>query len=691
MKKTLIILFLALAVVALFLTGCGPSHTHEFGGKYLYDANGHWQLCQLEDCDEPSSASPHVWNAGEETIAPTYTQQGKKVFTCTTCGATKEESIPALDVVPSTVVFSSELSLDKVYDSSPVTLTSSHYSTTGNGEVTVEWYQGENKLDDAPALPGDYSVKISISASEGYSSASATQNFTISKKALSGTIEATADFGVTELEVLMDGILTGGMGNDTLGMVEISNNGEFLTVNTDGHTSGLTLTFSQFVLDRYDVSGVDYKIVINKSLISADKLLIDNADTLPASFCVDKGIVADYTYTGVYAKYLGTPTVEYADASVGVTMTWSSIAPKKVGHYAVRISFAESDNTLASRTTPVEFKIEAHDTGFDGYCIVDGIKCDVAPVDLTVDDEINTTIGSNETLVYRMELQAGTYYIFPLASQQAANYTVYDIHGEVQMEKRSNVYENIRFVAKDPVYYVHVTQQGSITNILVSVTEYTYDFMKDGVVVTEVTPGKTATAVVQNGQFWVKVDNKDNAYANYRFLTSAPTQGGTSLFHDGIYLTGLNTNTSLTGKISSLYFRAEGVCFFKFNVLEVLDGTTVTIDLVEPVSTNVSGSPVNMEGCKPTENGYVVISLPATKGYYYGISGDYGTVDSVSFATYASSIYNKVFYQSNTSDRIYVIVKVKDASENIWILDHIDHTVTEGRCPVCGLTVESTL
>ncbi|MBQ2894089.1 MAG: hypothetical protein IJE92_01065, partial [Clostridia bacterium] len=117
----------------------------------------------------------------------------------------------------------------------------------------------------------------------------------------------------------------------------------------------------------------------------------------------------------------------------------------------------------------------------------------------------------------------------------------------------------------------------------------------------------------------------------------------------------------------------------------------VTIDLVEPVSTNVSGSPVNMEGCKPTENGYVVISLPATKGYYYGISGDYGTVDSVSFATYASSIYNKVFYQSNTSDKIYVIVKVEDASENIWILDHIDHTVTEGRCPVCGLTVESTL
>lgn len=59
-------------------------------------------------------------------------------------------------------------------------------------------------------------------------------------------------------------------------------------------------------------------------------------------------------------------------------------------------------------------------------------------------------------------------------------------------------------------------------------------------------------------------------------------------------------------------------------------------------------------------------------------------------ATY-SSTYRKVYYQSNTSDRIYVIVKVKDASKDIHIQDHVEHLVTDGKCTVCGLSVETTL
>lgn len=692
MKKALIILFIALAVVALCLTGCAPpEHTHQFGGKYLHDASSHWQLCTGDGCNEKSQSSPHVWNDGVQTDAPTYTNPGKKLFTCTTCGATKEEPIPVLETAQSTVVFANTLSLDKVYDGTAVTLGQDDYTTTGNGTVTVEWIQGQTTLDGAPILPGEYTVKVSISASEGYTQAHATKNFTISKKALAGTISANADFGATELSVELDGLLTGAVENDTLGLVTIGNNGNYLTANADGHTSGLTLSYNQDLLDKYDVSGVGYNVVINKVQIPSAQLLIDNIHTLPTSFCVEKGIVSEYTYTGAYADFLGTAKVEYADTSVGVTMVWTAIAPKKVGNYAVRISFEESENLLATRTTPFEFSIESHDISFDGYCVVDGVKCDTAPIDLHVDDEINTTILPDQVIIYRMELEAGKFYSFPLAAQQAANYTVYDIQGEEQMQKRNNVDENVRFLAKDPVYYVHVTQQGSITNILVKVIEHTPDFMKDGIQLAELTPGKTATAVVQNGCIWVKADNKDNAYANYKFLTSVPTQGGTSLFFKGIYLTGLNTSTSLTGKISSLYFRTDGVGFFKFKVLGVLDGTTVTIDLVEPIATNVSASPINMEGSKPTENGYVVISLPATRGYYYGISGDYGTVESVSFATY-SSTYNKVYYyQSNTSDRIYVIVKVEDTSKDIYIQDHVEHLVTDGKCTVCGLSVETTL
>lgn len=37
----------------------------------------------------------HVWNEGVETKAPTCTDAGEKTFTCTACGATKTEAIPA--------------------------------------------------------------------------------------------------------------------------------------------------------------------------------------------------------------------------------------------------------------------------------------------------------------------------------------------------------------------------------------------------------------------------------------------------------------------------------------------------------------------------------------------------------------------------------------------------------------------
>ena len=40
--------------------------------------------------------SPHVWNEGEVTVAPTLTSEGVMTYTCTVCGATKTEKLPVL-------------------------------------------------------------------------------------------------------------------------------------------------------------------------------------------------------------------------------------------------------------------------------------------------------------------------------------------------------------------------------------------------------------------------------------------------------------------------------------------------------------------------------------------------------------------------------------------------------------------
>lgn len=48
---------------------------------------------------EEIPAPGHTWNAGEVTRQPTETSTGRKVYTCTVCGATREEILPVLDHV----------------------------------------------------------------------------------------------------------------------------------------------------------------------------------------------------------------------------------------------------------------------------------------------------------------------------------------------------------------------------------------------------------------------------------------------------------------------------------------------------------------------------------------------------------------------------------------------------------------
>ena len=69
--------------------GSNEPHT---AGVWQFDADTHWQVCP--DCGEASNEAAHNWDAGRITKQPNCKEAGKKVYTCQTCGATKEESIP---------------------------------------------------------------------------------------------------------------------------------------------------------------------------------------------------------------------------------------------------------------------------------------------------------------------------------------------------------------------------------------------------------------------------------------------------------------------------------------------------------------------------------------------------------------------------------------------------------------------
>lgn len=78
-------------------TVCGAEYGdvlgHDFTTNWTHDDNMHWKQCSR--CDEKDDVSPHTWDSGTVTTAPTCTKAGERTYTCTKCGATKIEPIPA--------------------------------------------------------------------------------------------------------------------------------------------------------------------------------------------------------------------------------------------------------------------------------------------------------------------------------------------------------------------------------------------------------------------------------------------------------------------------------------------------------------------------------------------------------------------------------------------------------------------
>ena len=71
----------------------GDALGHDFTTSWTHDDNEHWKQCSR--CDKKDDVGPHTWDNGTITTAPTCTKAGEKTYSCTKCGATKIEPIPA--------------------------------------------------------------------------------------------------------------------------------------------------------------------------------------------------------------------------------------------------------------------------------------------------------------------------------------------------------------------------------------------------------------------------------------------------------------------------------------------------------------------------------------------------------------------------------------------------------------------
>ena len=93
MRKT----YLVLLILLVLLVSCveEPEHVHSFDTEWTSDSTYHWHESTCGH-DVVSDKAEHLWNDGVATTEPTHTENGEKTFTCTVCGATRTEVIPAL-------------------------------------------------------------------------------------------------------------------------------------------------------------------------------------------------------------------------------------------------------------------------------------------------------------------------------------------------------------------------------------------------------------------------------------------------------------------------------------------------------------------------------------------------------------------------------------------------------------------
>ena len=154
---------------------------HTFSTMWSSDANYHWHAATCGHTTLKSQQSAHTWNDGVVTTNPTHTEAGVMTYTCTVCGQTKTEAVPALS---EDHTFSSDWSFDAnthwhAATCSHTTLKSEESEHTWNAGVVTTPATctetgiktitcivcGKTKTESIAALGHDYSLEWTVDAS----------------------------------------------------------------------------------------------------------------------------------------------------------------------------------------------------------------------------------------------------------------------------------------------------------------------------------------------------------------------------------------------------------------------------------------------------------------------------------------------------------------------------------------------
>ena len=163
---------------------CGATRTitHDYAETLTAGDTTHYYACSV--CGDKKDEAAHVFDktvASSEYLkaAATATTKAQYYKSCV-CGKASATEYFESDKTAGTLANVQDLS--KTYDKAE--LANPTYETNSDGAVTVEWYQGDTKLNAKPVNAGTYKVKVIIAESATYTGISAEKEFTIAQKTL---------------------------------------------------------------------------------------------------------------------------------------------------------------------------------------------------------------------------------------------------------------------------------------------------------------------------------------------------------------------------------------------------------------------------------------------------------------------------------------------------------------------------
>ena len=195
--------------------------THTYGEEWKKDESGHWHDSTCDATAPTHDAikgnfAAHTFDEGVETKPADFGVVGEKKFTCTECGYSYTQEIPALGAKDNAISFANDLVDEKTYDGLAFIIDPAKVNRKGDGEITIT-YKGENDTafsETAPKNAGEYTVKATVKGTAEWKGGEITTTIIINKREITlpaGVFEGklgenleSGKFGLTCINVAAD-------------------------------------------------------------------------------------------------------------------------------------------------------------------------------------------------------------------------------------------------------------------------------------------------------------------------------------------------------------------------------------------------------------------------------------------------------------------------------------------------------